>query len=209
MIFPVHHVDLPMLLSSLKDNPLYIYLFIFFISFLESFAFLGLAVPGAAFVVTAGVLAYEGYFSVYLVIVFAVLGAILADIASYILGSKYFLFIKNTRLYQKYKDYFIIGELFFEKHGSKSVFLGRFVGVLRPVVPFVAGTMQMKKEIFLLWAIISGILWGVCYIGVGYFFGKGFAIVDRWTEYANYVILLLILLSFVFYLLKKRGRWNL
>jgi len=194
------------LLLSLKNNSLYIYIFIFIVSFLESFAFLGLIVPGAAIVVTAGLLAAKGYFSIYWLMVFAVFGAVLADLASFILGKKYFDYAAKTKIYAKYKDYFSKGEIFFKKHGGVSVFIGRFIGFLRPVIPFVAGTMKMNTAAFLFWAILSGILWGVSYIGFGYLSNEGLKYLNGLYDRLNYLIAFAIALFAVIFFIRKVKR---
>ncbi len=176
------------ILMSLKDNVLYVYLFVFVVAFLESFAFLGLLVPGAAVVVSIGFLASKGYFDVCRIVGFAVVGAILADIVSFFMGNKYFFHIKKTKIYAKYESYFEKGEQFFKKYGGISVFIGRFIGFLRPVIPFVAGTLNMDKTQFLFWAVLSGVIWGVSYIGVGYLSGKGVDIVVAHITDADYLI---------------------
>jgi membrane protein DedA with SNARE-associated domain len=187
---------------------LYVYLLIFLISFSESFAFIGLAVPGAAFAVSAGFLAYKGYFSIYILVTFAIFGAILADIASFYLGIYSFDGFKKSQMYRKYKTYFEYGVEFFKKYGAVSVFIGRFIGVLRPIVPFVAGALNMNKALFFVWAVISGILWGIVYVGTGYFFGEGFELVKRYIKGVNYILASAILLTLIVYLLKKRGKWS-
>ncbi len=193
------------ILISLEGNSLYVYIFIFAVAFSESFAFVGLVVPGAAIVVTAGFLASKGYFNIYWIIIFAVSGAILADIASFFIGERYFRYISKTKIYTKHKNYFQKGEEFFKKHGAKSVFLGRFVGFLRPVIPFVAGTLKMNRAIFLFWAVISGILWGIAYIGVGYLSNEGIKLLNRWSYNINYLAIIAVFILVVLYFINKKG----
>ncbi len=189
------------LLLSLKNNSLYVYVFIFIVSFTESFAFLGLIVPGAAIVVTAGLLSAKGYFNIYWLMVFAIFGAVLADLASFVLGKKYFDYVTTTKIYAKYRDYFSKGEIFFKKHGGISVFFGRFIGFLRPVIPFVAGAMKMNTAAFLFWAILSGILWGAAYIGFGYLSNEGLKLLsnlfDRLDYLTAFAIILLVMIFFI------------
>jgi membrane protein DedA with SNARE-associated domain len=196
------------ILIGLKEHSLYVYLLIFLISFSESFAFIGLVVPGAAFAVSSGFLAYKGYFSIYMLIIYAIFGAVLADIASFYLGTYSFDKFKKSKLYGKYRAYFEYGVEFFKKYGALSIFFGRFIGVLRPIVPFVAGSLDMKKNLFFVWAIVSGILWGVAYIGAGYFFGEGFELVKGYIKDVDYILISAILLILIVYLLKKRGKWS-
>ncbi len=195
-------------LFSLKDHSLYVYIFIFLVSFFESFAFLGLVVPGAVFVISAGFLTYDGYFNFYFITTFAVLGAVLADIVSFYIGGLYSNSFSNTMIYEQYRGYFTAGESFFKKYGSISVFLGRFIGILRPVIPFVAGVLKMNKKTFYLWAVVSGILWGIGYIGMGYLLGKGFKLVKEYSKGVDYTAAAVLVLAALVYFLKKRGKWT-
>ncbi len=192
------------LLMSLKSHVAYVYIFMFIVSFLESFAFLGLVVPGAAIVVTAGFLASKGYFNIYWLVVFSVVGAILADVASFVLGVKYSKYVVKTKIYVKYKNYFVKGEYFFKKYGGISVFFGRFFGFLRPVIPFVAGMSKMSVYVFFIWAVASGILWGILYIGFGYYSAKGLVVLNNFVGNADYIVGLVIMILAIIYVLKSR-----
>ena len=191
------------LLLSLKSSSLYVYIFIFTVSFLESFAFLGLIVPGAAIVVTAGLLSAKGYFNIYWLMAFAVFGAVLADLASFVLGKKYFDYVATTKIYAKYREYFLKGEVFFKKHGGISVFFGRFIGFLRPVIPFVAGAMKMSTAAFMFWAVLSGILWGIAYIGFGYLSNEGLKLLNGLSDRLNYLTAAAIALFVMVFLIRK------
>jgi membrane protein DedA with SNARE-associated domain len=64
------------------------------------------------------------------------------------------------------------GEAFFRRHGNKSVFLGRFMGPIRGIIPFIAGLLAMDKRAFLLWNVLSGVLWATAHVLAGYFLGN-------------------------------------
>ncbi len=193
-------------LLSLKSHQTYVCFFVFLVSFSESFAFVGLVVPGAVFALSAGFLAYKGYFELTPLIVAGSAGAILADIASYYLGKYYADALKSSHIYKRYRDRFAFGEAFFQKHGGKSVFIGRFVGALRPVIPFLAGMLGMKSAAFYFWAITSGILWGICYIGAGYIFAGSLGLFEEWLGRINYAAGALLLLIAAVYFFRKRYR---
>ncbi len=195
------------MLYQLSIHSTYVYIMISLISFLESLAFLGLAVPGAVFVVTAGILSSKGYFNLYLLILFAVIGAIAGDIVSYYLGIYSFDRIKKSNLFKKNQDIYIKGEEFFIKYGFLSILIGRFIGILRPLVPFVAGVFEMKRVVFFVWAVISGILWGISYILSGYIFGEGIGFISSLKE-VNIYLSLLVVVFFASYFYLKRNKWN-
>ena len=58
------------------------------------------------------------------------------------------------------------------------MFIGRFIGIFRPVIPFVAGLLNMNPLLFIFFSSLSGILWGISYFGSGYLFGMGITYVD-------------------------------
>ncbi len=138
-------------------------------------------VPGAVVVVFAGVLSAQGYLDLIDLIWFAAIGAILGDTISYYLGSRgKYLFRPESRFFKL--SHLERGEQFFKRHGGKSVFLGRFIGWIRPLVPFVAGLLKMRMRTFLLWNISSGVLWAAVHVLLGYAFGNVLGVVEIWSS---------------------------
>jgi membrane protein DedA with SNARE-associated domain len=120
------------------------YWVVLLISLLESLAFVGIVVPGSTFIVFVGALTARGYWDLADMIWFAAVGAILGDGISFLLGKKgKFLFTEDNRIFKA--SYLAKGEIFFKKHGVKSVFLGRFIGPIRPVIPFIAGLSEWRR----------------------------------------------------------------
>ena len=193
-------------LESLKNNQLIVYGLVFAVSFLESFAFLGEFVPGAVFSVGSGYLASKGILNIYITIASTVLGAVLADIASFYLAILFYEDFKNKAIFKRQEKIIERGVEFFRRYGGVSVFLGRFVGALRPIVPFLAGVFRMSRVQFLFWAITSGILWGIAYVGVGYFFGSEWDYISSVLSEVNVYVLLILLIIVVIYAL--RGKRN-
>ena len=193
-------------LESVKNNHLLLYGLIFMVSFLESFAFLGEFVPGAVFSVGSGYLASRGVINIYITIISAILGAVFADIASFYLAIWFYDDFKDKAIIKKHEKILEKGIEFFKKHGGKSVFLGRFVGALRPIVPFLAGVFKMNKIEFLFFAITSGILWGIAYVGTGYFFGSKWDYISSILSRINTSVLLILFVIVVIYF--ARGKRN-
>ena len=138
------------LLPTIEHLGIIGYWLVLFVSFIESLAFVGEFVPGGVFVIFAGFLSAQGYFDLGDLIWFAAIGSILGDNLSYWLGSKGMRFFRNKNRILKL-SHLEKGELFFKKHGEKSILLGRFIGPLRPIVPFVAGLFKMRQRTFLFW----------------------------------------------------------
>jgi len=176
------------------------YLAIFIISLLESLVVIGLIVPGTVFLLFVGFLLTKGFLNIPLIILMAFLGAILGDIISYFLGKK------GTRFFKKGNRVLKIanlekGKSFFKRHGRKSIFLGRFTGPLRSLAPFIAGTFSMDFKKFLFWNILSGFLWSILYLFLGFSFGEAWQIAENYSNRAQIIITFLILFLIVIYLI--------
>ncbi len=174
-------------LPSLSHLGVWGYWLVLLAALLESLVLVGVVVPGAVLVVFAGFLSSQGYMDIGDLIWFAAIGAILGDSISYYLGTKGTRFFHNENKWLK-ADHLEGGKQFFHKHGSKSIFLARFIGPLRAIVPFVAGISGMKKRQFLFWNIISAFLWSASHLLVGYFFGNAFTAIEVWSTRVGYAI---------------------
>lgn len=183
-------------LPTIESLGIFGYWVLLLTSLAESLPFVGLIVPGTIFLGFFGFLSSQGYLDIGDLIWFAAIGAILGDGVSYYLGTKGVRFFGNKNTILK-KSYLNKGEDFFKKYGNKSVFFGRFIGPLRPLVPFIAGLSRMDKKIFLFWDVISAILWSTSFLFLGYFFGNALTIIEVWSTRAG-IFLALLFFSIVF-----------
>lgn len=174
-------------------------------SLAESLPFIGLIVPGTILLGFFGFLSAQGYLDIGDLIWFATIGAILGDSISYYLGTKGTRFFsdENTILKQSYLQK---GEKFFKKYGNKSIFLGRFIGPLRPIVPFIAGLSSMDKKIFVFWNVISAVLWSVTFLFLGYFFGSALPIIGVWSTRAGIFLVLLFLSTVLIRIIVRKSK---
>ena len=137
------------LLPAIEHFRMLGYWAVLLVSLLESLAFVGVVVPGAVFVVLAGSLAAKGYFDLGDLVWFASAGAILGDGISFRMGKGgHIRFREENRIFKPVL--LEKGKEFFARHGGKSIFLGRFVGLIRAVIPFVAGMSGMEARRFYL-----------------------------------------------------------
>jgi len=198
------------ILSFVEGMGQFGYIVAFLFAFTESLALIGGFVPGSTAVVIFGFMASQGYLSVPGLIVFTVLGAVIGDGVSYWLGTKGTHLFKNENRILK-ASHLEIGKNFFHKYGDKSIFLGRFIGVVRPMIPFAAGLARMNSRKFLFWNIVSGIVWGISHIYLGYFFGGMLKIIETVSVRLSIFLLILVILGMIIWfsvkLLKPTTYW--
>ncbi len=173
------------------------YLIIFLAAFLESSAFLGLIVPGESVVILAGVLASQGYFDLWDCLWIISLGAVLGDSVGYSLGKAVGrgYFERHKRLLLLREKHILKVDRYFEKHGGKTIFFGRFVGFLRALAPFVAGMARMPYRRFLVYNVSGGILWSISFTLLGYFFGQSWQLIEKWSGRAGVFVLFILLVA--------------
>jgi membrane protein DedA with SNARE-associated domain len=134
----------------------------------------GLPIPGETALLTAAVLASRGKLQIEWVIALAACAAIVGDNIGYLIGRKggRWLLERPGRFYRHRLEVLRIGEPFFERHGPKAVFFGRFLLGLRVWASWLAGATRMHWRSFVLWNALGGICWAT---GIGlaaYFLGN-------------------------------------
>jgi membrane protein DedA with SNARE-associated domain len=136
---------------------------------------MGLPLPGETILVLAAIYAAtEPSFNVGVVIAVAALGAIVGDNAGYWLGLRYgcALLLRYGERIGMFEARIKLGQYLFLKYGTKVVFLGRFVALLRMLAAFLAGVNRMPWRAFLIANAGGGIIWAAVFGIGGYFFGK-------------------------------------
>jgi membrane protein DedA with SNARE-associated domain len=133
----------------------------------------GALVPGETALITAAVLASQGKLEIELVIALAATAAIVGDNIGYVIGRKggRWLLERPGRFYRQRQEVLRVGEPFFERHGSKAVFFGRFLLGLRVWASWLAGITRMHWRSFVLWNALGGICWATVVGLVAYFLG--------------------------------------
>ena len=181
---------LPYLTHLMERTGQWSYLVIFLGALLESAAFLGLIIPGESLVLLAGFLAAQGLLDLDVLIAVVAVGAVLGDSVGYEMGR----WMGRPALVH-YGSRFGLSEervarvdAFFARHGSKAVFLGRFVGFARALVPFLAGTSRMPYRSFLPYNVLGAVLWASAVTLLGYFLGASWQTAGRWLGRASAVL---------------------
>ena len=171
----------------------------------ESFAIVGLFVPGALMMFAAGALIAGGALAFWPIAAWAVLGAVLGDGVSYWLGRRYGEGITGRWPLRGRAEWVERGKRFMGRHGAKSVLLGRFVGPVRPVIPLVAGIMGMRPAAFFITNVLSALAWAPAYLLPGMAFGASLALA---REVALRLSVLLALLVALTWALLHLVRWG-
>lgn len=161
------------------------------LAFVESLAFIGIICPGSVIIVFTGFLAANGKGDFVILAGVYTIGAIAGDLVSYIIGARAGGAIMQRPWFKRRENLLNQAQIYFAAHGGKSVFIGRFVGFLRPFIPFIAGSARMNPVAFTLYALVSGILWGFSYPGLGYLCGASWQMVQIWSGRFSLLILLL------------------
>jgi len=179
---------------DLKEIILHIGLLgVFAIVFAESGLFFGFFLPGDSLLLTAGLLASQGFFDIKILILGCCIGAIAGDSVGYWFGKKtgQKIFKRPNSLLFK-KENLLKAKAFYEKHGGKTIVLARFMPFIRTFAPIVAGAGEMHYNRFLFFNFFGGVFWVLAMSLLGYFLGTSVPDIDR---YIIFIVGGIILLS--------------
>src|SRR3990167_6820033 len=181
------------LLQWLNANPQWAGLATFTISASESVAIIGTIVPGSITMTAIGALAGAGVIPLWETLIWAILGAVIGDGISYWIGHYFKDGLHKIWPFRTHPSLLKKGEVFVHQYGIMSVFIGRFVGPVRAIVPLVAGMLGMKPLLFTIANVTSAIGWAPVYMLPGILLGA--ASLELPPEIAMHVILVLLLMT--------------
>jgi membrane protein DedA with SNARE-associated domain len=184
------------------------YLILFVAAALECAAFLGLLVPGESLMLASGFFAQQGVLELDVVALVGITGAIVGDNIGYQLGfrlGREWLLHHGARFGLKPRR-LEKAEAFFVRHGAKAVFLGRFIGFARALVPFLAGASRMRYRQFMLYNAVGAVLWGLAFTLLGYSLGASWHVAERWISRAGMIVGLFFLVVVLALWLRRRHR---
>ena len=177
----------------------YGYLIIYFGVMLES---VGVPLPGETILITAGYLVHQGTLDPADAIASGILGTIVGNQIGYLVGregGRPFV-LRWGRYVGITAERLVRVEGFFARHGGKAIFLARFVPGLRAFGALVAGISLMHWRVFFFYDVLAGAVWGAASILVGYLFSGSLELVEEWLGSATVVLVVLLVLTLVFYL---------
>jgi membrane-associated protein len=201
----VLHVDDKLAVVIAQYGP-WIYALLFVIVFCETGLVVTPFLPGDSLLFAAGALAAStGQMNMLILWVILAAAAILGDSVNYSIGKRLGkgIFSDNARILKT--AHLRRTEEFYEKHGSKTIILARFVPIVRTFAPFVAGVGNMNYKRFATYNIVGGLLWVTLFLFAGYLFGN-IPFVKNNFEIVTIGIVLVSVLPMVFEFWKERQR---
>ena len=180
---------------------------LFLIIFLETGVVVTPFLPGDSLIFAAATFAARGALDPWLLFILLVIAAITGDTVNYSIGHRVGARAYTGEIKWVKKEYLERTHQFFNKHGGKTIFLARFVPIIRTFAPFVAGVCQMPYGFFVRWNIIGGVAWVGIFTLLGYFFGN-IPFVQRNFEVVIIAIIAISLVPAVVEALKARKEFQ-
>jgi membrane-associated protein len=176
------------------------------IVFAESGLLIGFFLPGDSLLFTAGLLSSQGHLApLPVILVGCFLAAVAGDQVGYAFGARVgpSLFRRpDSKIFKQ--EYVEKARHYFERHGSKTIVLARFVPIVRTFAPILAGVGEMQYRTFVTFNVLGGLLWAVGVTTLGYVLGESIPDIDKYLLPIIGLIILLSLLPVVFEYRKAR-----
>ncbi|MFV3013170.1 DedA family protein [Clostridium botulinum] len=178
----------------IQNYGVWTYALIFLIIFCETGLVITPFLPGDSILFAAGALAATGSFKIAILFVVLYLAAVIGDTVNYHIGKKI-----GTKILEredvKYlnKEYLKKAHTFYERYGSMTIVVGRFIPIIRTFVPFVAGIGEMSYLKFIIYNVLGGLLWVTLFLGGGYLFGN----LPFIKQHFSYVVIAIIIISII------------
>jgi membrane protein DedA with SNARE-associated domain/membrane-associated phospholipid phosphatase len=168
-------INLDQLIEDLSEGlGSWTYLLVGGLAFLETGAFVGLVAPGEFTVMLGGAVASQGDVSLPVIIAITWFSAFLGDTVSFLLGAhlgRGFL-VRHGERVRITEDRLKKVEDYFARYGGRTILIGRFIGLVRALAPFIAGSSKLPYRNFAPFSILGTGLWAITFILIGYFFAQ-------------------------------------
>jgi membrane protein DedA with SNARE-associated domain len=185
----------------------------FFISYIEQLSYVaivllmlvgsvGLPFPEELVLLAAGYVSSLGYMNIYGALIVSLLAVLGGDMLGFLIGWR------GGKLFRRLlsEERFVKIERYFEQHGSKTIFLSRFLTGVRVFFPIAAGATKMKFKEFIFWDALAAIIWVPLTVMAGYLFGAFLPVIIHWLGRIDMVfgILFAVFLLVLLISVKKR-----
>ena len=188
----------------IQDVGMWTYAVLFFVVFIETGLVVTPFLPGDSLIFAAGAFCAIGVLDVKLLFVLMALAAIAGDTANYWIGRKVgpAVFTTGSRWFKK--EYLDRTRTFFDKHGGISIFLARFIPIIRTFVPFVAGIGEMRYGYFITYNVLGGVIWTALFSFGGYFFGNLPVVRDHFSLVIIAIVIISVLPAIIEFAKSRR-----
>jgi undecaprenyl-diphosphatase len=175
-------LDLDKLIEDLSGSlGAWTYLLVGALAFLETGAFIGLIAPGEFTVLLGGAVAANGDISLPVIIAVTWLAAFSGDSVSFLLGARLgreFL-VRHGERFRITPERLKMVEGYFARYGGRTILIGRFIGLVRALAPFIAGSSRLPYRMFAPYSILGTGLWSIALILLGYFFAQSLNTISK------------------------------
>lgn len=168
---------------------------------------MGIPSPGETALILAAVLASQGRLQIELVLIIGIASAIIGDNIGYLLGRHFGrdALTAPGPFHHRRRMLIAVGDRFFDKHGAKAVFLGRWVALVRIAAAWLAGINHMRFRVFFFWNALGGITWGLAFGLAGYFGGNAAAhVIEQFGIVAAVVLAVAVVGGIIFVRVRER-----
>lgn len=145
----------------------------------ETAVFLGFVVPGETAVVLGGALASRGHVSLWLLIVIVVVAAVTGPLVGYEIGRRMGDRLFAARILSRIPGGVDRTRSVLQERGGLGVLIGRFIAILRALMPAAAGAAQVRYRTFFIYNLVGGVIWGIGYSLLGYLAGSAYTVIER------------------------------
>jgi membrane protein DedA with SNARE-associated domain len=184
------------------------YFGVFLLMIMESMI---LPVPSELVMPFAGFLIASGEMNFWMIVIFATLGSLVGSLISYYLG-KY----GGNKLVLKYGNYFLLNEehlkkteKWFSKKGELTIFIGRFIPIVRHIISIPAGIGKMNLKKFMIYTLIGAGIWNAFLTYIGFILGNNWERIQEYSDYVSFgvlAILVVLIGYFVYKQIKKKKK---
>lgn len=188
----------------IQNFGIWTYCIVFLIIFCETGLVVTPFLPGDSILFATGALASIGTLNILNLFIIFFIAAAAGDTLNYYIGEKIGdNILEKEDLKYINKDYLKKAHDFYERHGSMTIVLGRFIPIIRSFVPFVAGIGKMGYSKFITYNLLGGFLWVTLFLGGGYFFG-GLPLIKQHFSYVVIAIVIISIIPAVVTLIKEK-----
>ncbi|MDR1529997.1 MAG: DedA family protein [Burkholderiales bacterium] len=184
-----------------------VYALLFAVIFVETGLVIFPFLPGDSLLFIAGTLAAATTLNAHIVVILLVGAAVLGDSVNYMIGRKIGEKVYTWRDSRFFKRaYLYRTQMFYDKYGSATIIIARFVPIVRTFAPFLAGVVAMPYPRFLIFNIVGGTLWVCSLVYLGYFFGNIPFIKDNLSFFVIGIVFVSIIPIIVTYFKERRNK---